>query len=95
MARRKRKPKPDLKLRAQQLDDDGVIELLGAMFEMIRYDYKRSLRYLERHPNADIDSNGYIYAMKNIKECERFTKTEFYYSIIDCEGGKMLNRLCG
>ena len=84
MARRK-------KLTAETLDNDGVANLIKAMFQLLREDYVEATEYIRSHPKETWDSSDMVAAVKLRKECELFVKSPLYHSVTDYDGKKLLN----
>ena len=78
-----RRPKPEL-------NDDAVVDLIKAVFQIMKDDYLEATKYIEEHPNEPPDTTQMKKMIKLKKDCEKFTKTPLYHSITDMDGSSLL-----
>lgn len=73
------------------VDDDGVINLAGAVLRQACFDLKYSCSWLRKHPFDHTQQRKDVEKLK--KETEWFFRSRWFSMIVDYDGNKLINML--
>ena len=69
-----------------QIDDNGLMNLVGGIVKKAVDDWQKAKRRLRKHPTST--SASYM-----VTDCERFFQSEYFYGLTGVNGEEFLKKL--